>query len=278
MQMLQRRWERANTLVCVGLDPVYDRIPECIRREYPEPAAAVEAFNEAEVDATKDLVCAFKPNSGFYEALGPDGVNALANTVAYINDVAPEVPVILDAKRGDIGNTNLGYIAYAFDVIGADAITVPPWLGRESLLPLLELADKGVIVLCVTSNKGSGEFQNLKVGGKPLYQIVAEHVARTWNTNGNCALVVGATRPQELAQIREIVGDMSLLIPGIGAQGGDVEKTLDAGLNSRGDGLIITVSRSAIYASPGEDFAQASQQYVLNLRDMINRYREVVRG
>lgn len=272
---LEERW-RQNTVVCVGLDIDYDRLPEVVTR-----AGSVEeglfVFGRDIIDATQDLVCAYKPNSAFFEAQGEAGWRALVRIVHYCKSAYPHVPVILDAKRADIGSTNLGYVAAAFDAIGADAITVHPYLGREAMSPFLERRDKGIIVLIKTSNSGSGEFQDLLMGEErtPLYQVVARHIAQSWNRHGNCAVVVGATYPAELARVREIVGDMPILIPGIGVQGGDVEATVLAGQDSRGRGMIISASRSIIYASQGPDFAQAARKATVELNTLINRYRRV---
>ncbi len=188
--------------------------------------------------------------------------------------MAPAVPLILDYKRGDIGNTNSGYIKYAFGYLNADAVTVHPYMGRESLQPFLDLKDKGIIVLCRTSNPGSGEFQDLMVEGKKLWQLVAEKVRDEWNGGGNCALVVGATYPEEMGEIRQLMGDnMLFLVPGIGAQGGDVKKTLNAGLNKKGGGLILNSSRAITYASKGSDFAKAARRGASKLKNEINKYR-----
>ncbi len=186
------------------------------------------------------------------------------------------MPVILDAKRGDIGSTAQHYASEAFDRYRADAVTVNPYLGRDSVQPFLDRTDKGVIVLCRTSNPGARDLQDLvvpdKIGdGRPLYQHVAQLVARDWNANGNCALVVGATYPDELQEVRAIIGDMSILVPGIGAQGGDVQAVLRNGKNTQGAGLIISSSRAILYAGSGEDFAQAARGEARKLRDEINR-------
>jgi len=283
-EMLENQWSCSN-FVCVGLDSELGKIPESVhllanRSLTVRVVNVIVAFNRAIVKATKDLVCAYKPNAAFYEAHGDEGIVALHRTIMDIHDIAPDVPVILDAKRADIGNTNAGYARAAFDFLRADAITVHPYLGAEALKPFLDRADKGIIVLCRTSNPGAGEFQNLLVsedfplpGVRPLYQIVAQRVANHWNTNGNCALVVGATYPEELGEVRGIVGDMPILIPGIGAQGGDVEKTVTAGKNSHGQGMIINSSRGIIFASKGADFAEAARRETEKLRDLINQYR-----
>ena len=190
--------------------------------------------------------------------------------IAHIHDEHPDIPVILDAKRGDIGSTAQHYASEAFERYGADAVTLNPYLGRDSIQPFLDRADKGVILLCRTSNPGGADFQALDCGGRPLYQHVAETVARGWNENGNCALVTGATWPEELGEVRAIVGDMPLLVPGIGAQGGDLEAVLQHGLTLAGDGLLISSSRAILYAGSGMDFAAAARAATHTLRDSIN--------
>ena len=269
-QLIEARWAEGK-FVCVGLDSELGKIPASVHQKAAGRISdAVVAFNRAIVDATKDIVCAYKPNGAFYEALGTSGINALLETILYIHKVAPDVPVILDAKRADIGNTNDGYVKAAFDFLQADAITVHPYLGAEALQPFLARGDKGIIVLCRTSNPGAGEFQDLTVFGQgPLYRVVAWRVASKLNKNGNCALVVGATYPDELHEVRGLVGDMPILIPGIGAQGGDLEKTVRAGKNSRGRGMIINSSRGIIFASSGEDFAEAARRETLKLHEAI---------
>ncbi len=273
LSLLEQRWQ-ANTCVCVGLDPEYTKLPAIVR-DGRSVEDALFLFNHAIIDATHDLVCAYKPNSAFYEALGEGGGRALLKTVQYIKQTYPTIPVILDAKRGDIGNTNQGYVVSAFDTIGADAITVHPYLGKEALAPFLARKEKGIIVLVKTSNAGSGELQNLLVGEarEPLYHVIARTIASSWNTNGNCAIVVGATYPSELKQVRALVGDMPLLIPGIGAQGGDLAATVAVGKDSRGWGMIVNASRSIISASQDEDFARSARNATQELRNAINRYR-----
>jgi orotidine-5'-phosphate decarboxylase len=263
--------ERSNSLLCVGLDPGVAKLPKSARDQFE--------FNKAIIDATSDLVSSYKPNSAFYEARGAEGVAALKQTCDYLREHHPEIPIIIDAKRGDIGNTNAGYVEYVFDYLGADAVTVAPYMGYESLERFLERADKGIIVLCRTSNEGSGEFQNLSVDGEPLYKYVARQVSEVWNSRGNCSLVVGATYPDELREVRAIVGpDMPLLIPGIGAQGGDLAGTLAAGLGAGRAGLMISSSRGIIFASDGDDFAQAARAEAMKLRDEINKYRQEVQA
>ena len=271
--MLEQRWKQGN-FVCIGLDLEYSRLPATVKYTRSHEGALF-TFGRAIVDATHDLVCAYKPNSAFYEAQGDEGLHALTRIVHYIKDTYPAIPVILDAKRADIGSTNLGYVTSAFDLLGADAITVHPYLGKEALTPFLVRKEKGIIVLAKTSNPSSGEFQDLLVGEsqEPLYQAIARNVALHWNTAGNCALVVGATYPAELERVRSLVGDLPILIPGIGAQGGDLAATVRAGKDSRGWGIIINSSRSIIYVSGEQDFAQAARNATAELNTEINRYR-----
>ncbi len=210
--------------------------------------------NKKVIDSTSDLICAYKPNVAFYSE------SELQQTVSYIKDTHPDIPIILDAKRGDVSNTNEAYVKEIFDNLGVDAVTVSPYLGKESLQPFLDRADKGIIILVKTSNPGAGEFQDLVVDGKPLYQVVAEHV-KNWGSN--VAVVVGATYPEELKKVREIVGDMPILVPGIGSQGGDLEESLKNGLNSKKQGLIISASRSIIFApNPREATLKLHQEIV----------------
>ena len=268
MQDLKHAWRRHDSLVCVGLDPEPARFPATLHGD-PD---AIFTFCRAIVDATADLVCAFKPQIAHFAAHGAE--DALQRLIAHIHAAHPGVPVILDAKRGDIGSTAQHYAAEAFDRYGADAVTVNPYLGRDSLQPFLDRADKGVIILCRTSNPGSRDLQELDVGGgRKLYQHVAEIVAREWNALGNCALVVGATWPQELADVRRRVGDLPLLVPGVGAQGGDVAAVVTNGRTADGSGLMISSSRAILYAGSGTDFADAARAAALALRDEINRHR-----
>lgn len=276
-ELLEKRWEFGK-FVCVGLDTDRSKISEDVERFLVGDAMGnqgglIRAFNGEIVKATKDLVCAYKLNSAFYEQYGEEGFKVLRETIIFIHHQAPDVPVILDAKRGDIGNTNTGYAEAAFDLLGADAITVHPYLGKEALNPFLAKTDKGIFVLCKTSNPGAGEFQDLVINGEPLYQIVARHVDFGWNDAGNCGLVVGATYPEELQKVRESVGDLPILIPGIGAQGGDVEATVKAGRDSRGRGMIINSSRGIIFASAKSDFAVAARRETEKLHNLINQYR-----
>jgi len=257
----------------VGLDTDPARIPEWVA---PGGAAGerVVEFNRAIVAATAGLAAAYKPNSAFYEALGAEGWRALEETVAAIRAAAPGAAVILDAKRADIGSTNAGYAAAAFDRLGADAITVHPWLGGEALAPFLERAERLVFVLARTSNPGAGELQDLVADGLPLYRQVARAVARDWNGAGNCGLVVGATYPEELRAVREDVPpEMPILIPGAGAQGGDVAAVVAANRAAGSDAYLIAASRSILYASSGEDFAEAAHDAARSLDTEIRDAR-----
>jgi orotidine-5'-phosphate decarboxylase len=264
---LHGSWQRNHSLVCVGLDPEPARFPPQLR-DTPD---AIFEFCRAIVDATADLVCCFKPQAAHFAAQRAD--EALERLIAHVHREHPGIPVILDAKRGDIGSTAEYYAAEAFDRYGADAVTVNPYLGRDSLQPFLNRADRGVIVLCRTSNPGARDLQDLSVDGEPLYRHVAAKVAREWNAHGNCALVVGATYPNELSEVRSIVGDLPLLVPGIGAQGGDVAAVLASGMNRHGTGLIISSSRAILYAGRDGDFAASARAAAQQLRDEINRYR-----
>lgn len=266
---LTASWAKNNSLLCVGLDPDLEKLPTHLRSE----AEPLFAFNKAIIDATADVVCAFKPNSAFYEASGAEGIIQLEKTCRYIRENYPEIPVLLDCKRGDIGNTNNYYARFAFEYLGVDGITINPYMGRDANQAFLDYKDKGIIVLCRTSNLGTG-FQDLNFEGKPLYRLVAEQVMSEWNENRNCALVIGATYPVELAEIRKLLGDAALfLIPGVGTQGGSVEETVRAGVNMNGTGVIISSSRAIIFASAGEDFADAARATAIQTRDEINKYR-----
>ncbi|MDO8511641.1 MAG: orotidine-5'-phosphate decarboxylase [bacterium] len=265
-ELLEARWAEGKH-VCVGLDSELSKIPTCA--VINGVTNTIFNFNRRIVDATYDVVCAYKPNIAFYEELGPSGLEALWKTFRYINDIAPGVPVVLDHKCTDIGNTNLGYVKSSFTYFAADAVTVFPYFGKEALKPFLAQKNKGIIVLCRTSNPGGGEFQDLLVDGIPFYQVVARHVAETWNEHGNCCVVAGATFPKELAEIRKIVGDMTMLLPGIGAQQGDVKATVTAGKNSRGKGMIINNARGVIFASDGPDFAEAARTALVKCHNLV---------
>jgi orotidine-5'-phosphate decarboxylase len=273
IKRLQLAWKRSNSLVCVGLDPEPARLPAHLRNS---PDAIFE-FCCGIVDATADLVCCFKPQIAHFAAHAAE--DTLERVIAHILEHHRDVPVILDAKRGDIGSTATHYATEAFDRYGADAVTVNPYLGRDAVQPFLDRADRGVVVLCRTSNPGARDLQDLVVpdsiggGARPLYQHVAALVARDWNANSNCALVVGATYPRELAEVRNLVGDMPLLVPGVGTQGGDVAAVVQNGTNSDDAGLIVSSSRAILYAGSGPDYAAAARHATQSLRDEINRYR-----
>ncbi len=266
--MLEARWSEGKFL-CVGLDSDLAKIPESVRKE--DTRQTLVAFNRAIIDATKDLVCAFKLNSAFYEAHGDEGLAALRETIGYISEIMPEVPVILDAKRGDIGNTNEQYAYATFKHLRADAVTVSPYLGGEPLEAFFKYADKGVIVLCHTSNEGAKEVQQLSVDGEPLYKVVARLAAEKWNKHGNCCLLVGATYPEALGEVRAIVGEMPILIAGIGAQDGDLHATIKQGISSKGRGLIVNAARSIIFASQDHNFAKAARGKAQELHDAITK-------
>lgn len=252
-------------MLCVGLDPDPARFPGAWR----DRIDATFEFCRAIVDATADAVCAFKPQIAYFAATGAEP--QLERLCAHIRDVAPHALLILDAKRGDIGSTASMYAREAFDRYGADAVTVNPYLGTDSVLPFLERPDRGAFFLCRTSNPGGGDLQNLVVDGRPLYTHVADLIAQQWATVGSCGLVVGATYPQELATVRQLVGDLPLLVPGVGAQGGDVDAAVAAGVDRHGTGLVINSSRAVLYASDGADFAEAARSEAERTRDQINR-------
>ena len=264
---LAATWKAANSLVCVGLDPEPKKFPD----QFRDAPGGIFQFNRAIIDATRDFVCAYKPQFAHYAAHAAE--NQLARTIDYIKSTCPNAIVILDAKRGDIGSTAEQYAQEAFERYGADAVTVNPYLGHDSVEPFLRHADKGVIILCRTSNPGAKDFQDLDVNGRKLFQVVAERVAKEWNAEGNCMLVVGATYPDELADIRARVGDLPFLVPGVGAQGGDVAKAVKNGKTSAGTGLVISSSRAILYASSGADFAEAARKAAQELRDAINAQR-----
>jgi orotidine-5'-phosphate decarboxylase len=267
-EKLQKIIRQNQSLVCIGLDPDPKLIP---------PGVGLSDFNKAIIKATADLVCAYKPNLAFYEALGREGMDALQQTVDYIS---AEVLIIGDGKRGDIGNTSKAYARMLFEAFRFDAATVNPYLGFDAIEPFIEYRDKGVIILCRTSNAGARDFQSLQCvtpqGPRPLYEIVADK-AEQWNVKGNIGLVVGATYPEELKSIRQQHPDMPLLIPGIGAQGGDVALTIKYGVSAQGENAIINSSRQIIYASKGPDFAEAARRATISLRDEINKYRNLLR-
>ncbi|MFC2066108.1 orotidine-5'-phosphate decarboxylase [Chloroflexota bacterium] len=267
IEKLTKAAQKNNSLLCVGLDPDPTLMPGKL---------SVFEFNKAIIDATSDLVCAYKPNFAFYEAMGNGGLDTLKRTVDYI---PADIPVIGDAKRGDIGNTAKAYATSIFSYFNFDATTVNPYLGFDSVEPFLQYRDKGIFILCRTSNAGAVDFQSLhcKSGDShhPLFEIVAQKV-NEWNTHGNLGLVIGATYPEELRLIRQSHPDIPLLIPGIGAQGGDLELIIRYGVDKQGQKAIINSSRQIIYASHGEDFAQAARHAASELRDQINYYLSIL--
>jgi len=288
VEKLERRW-RTGLFLCVGLDSDFAALPATLKKAFPQLEDVVFEFNRQLIDATAEFVCAFKPNLAFYEQYGPPALFALKRTCDYMRERYPHIPLILDAKRGDIASTNKAYAAAFFDFYRADAVTVQPYLGREALEPFLERADKGVIVLCRTSNPGSAEIQNLLISNlgngpagapshlplqsdvtEPLYLKIARLAASAWNANRNIGLVAGATYPAELRFIRQAAPNVPLLVPGIGAQGGDLANVLRYGLDGAGKGLIISASRSIIFASSEADFASAARREAQKLATQIS--------
>jgi orotidine-5'-phosphate decarboxylase len=283
MELLKNQWDRGH-FVCVGLDSDIDQIPA----EAMDPADAgtnIFLFNQAMIKATKDKAAAFKPNLAFYLKSGSGGLEALRRTIAFSHETAPEVPVIVDCKDADIGKTNDAYAELLFRYLGADAITTNPYLGEEAVRPFLIREDKGIIILCRTSNPGAGEFQNLIVApedgyapAEPLYMRVARNVVARWNKRGNCALVVGATCPEELGRVRLLVGDLPILIPGVGTQGGDVALTVKNGRDRNGRGMIINSSSGITFPKkklPGESFDSASRRNFLALHEEVEFHRTI---
>ena len=272
MAQLKARWHEHGTLVCVGLDPIPSRMPKAIQSQ----AHSILAFNQAIIDATHDLVCAYKPQIAHYAALGAE--DQLAATIDYIHTEYPGIPVILDSKRGDIGSTAEQYALEAFVRYQADAVTINPYMGLDTIAPFTQYEDKGVIVLCRTSNTSATDLQDLTLAsGEPLYVAVARLASSAWNKHGNVNLVVGATAPAELAQVRAVVGDMPLLVPGLGTQGGSAEAVLAAGLTQRGDGLIINSSRAILYASSDDNFATAARAETQSLKHLIQSYQSLAK-
>jgi orotidine-5'-phosphate decarboxylase len=267
LEQLKGAWARNDSLVCVGLDPELERFPARLSGQ----ASPIFQFNRAIIDATADLVCAYKPQFAHYAAY--EAEDQLERTIEYIHQQHPGIPVILDSKRGDVGNTAERYALEAFERYGADAVTVNPYLGTDSLEPFLSYAERGVIVLCRTSNPSAGDLQDLETGGRKLYEVVAELAATRWNRRGNCALVVGATYPKELAQVRALAGDMPFLVPGVGAQGGDVPAVVSNGQTAAGDGLMISSSRAILYAASDETWIEAARAATQRLRAQINQHR-----
>jgi orotidine-5'-phosphate decarboxylase len=267
LERLSSRWHGEGTLLCVGLDPDPARMPAQLAGR----TDAMYLFCREIVDATADLVCAFKPQIAYFAAAGAE--DQLALLIAHIRARHPKIPVILDAKRGDIGPTAQQYAREAFERHGADAVTLSPYMGFDSIEPFLASPRHGAFLLCRTSNAGGSELQMLDAGGQPLYERVAALAAGRWNVNGQLGLVVGATFPQQLGRVRALAPALPLLVPGIGAQGGDLEATLQAGLSAQGDGLVINSSRAILYAGGGETFALEARVAALHTRDQIESVR-----
>jgi orotidine-5'-phosphate decarboxylase len=275
-EQLAHAWSSQDSMLCVGLDPDPKQFPASIKGK----GGAILAFCREIVDATADVVCAFKPQIAYFAAHGAE--DQLAQLIDHIHRQHPQVPVILDSKRGDIGSTAQQYAIEAFDRYQADAVTVNPYMGFDSVEPYLKYTNKGVIVLCRTSNPGGSDLQFLEVNEKDrtekelLYQRVARLASSQWNKTGQLGLVVGATFPEEIAKVREIVGEMPLLIPGIGAQGGDIPATVQAGKvpNAPGTGMIINSSRAILYASQDGNFADAARQAAIATRDALRAAKQ----
>ncbi|KYK32832.1 MAG: hypothetical protein AYK22_01540 [Thermoplasmatales archaeon SG8-52-3] len=259
--------KKNNSLLCVGLDIDKDKMPKHLFKNSKNPYLE---FNKKIIDSTKDLVCAYKLNMAFYEVLGKNGLEILENTIEFIPD---DIVIIIDGKRNDIGNTARKYAQSMFETFGADAVTINPYLGKDGIVPFLEYGDKCSFILCRTSNPSAIDLQDVKISKKPLYELVANKI-REWDNLGICGAVVGATYPAELKTIREILGDeIPMLIPGIGAQGGDVEKTIKFGTNKNKENAIINSSRGIIYADTTMNFSKASRKEALILKKKINMYR-----
>jgi orotidine-5'-phosphate decarboxylase len=244
-ELLARKWDE-NKFLCIGLDPDISKIPQQYHKTNTEET--LFAFNKYIIDEVSDFVCSYKPNSAFYEQYGTEGLSALKKTIKYLHETHSDIPVILDAKRADIGNTNNGYVTFAFEYLEADGLTVHPYMGGESLTEFFDNRHKGIFVMCRNSNPGAGEFQDLVIDGEPLYIHLAKAFAEKWNHNGNCTLVAGATFPEELQRVRSAVPNMPFLIPGIGAQGGDLEQSVKYGKDANNRGFTVSTSRVVIYA------------------------------
>lgn len=254
------------SLICLGLDLDPQKVPD----GYGKSTKGLYDFAARIIDATSDLVCAYKPNIAFYENLGPEGMSLLKLLIDRIPD---DIPIIIDAKRGDIGNTAAQYAEALYDKLGADWVTLNPYMGYDSIRPFLEYKNKGVFILCLTSNSGAKDFQLLNVDGKPLYQVVAEKVAY-WDKEEQCGLVVGATQPEQLKEIRRIAGKLPILIPGVGAQGGSLELAVKYGTDNFSRPAVINVSRSILYASSQDDFAARARGELRKLNSSVDAIRQ----
>jgi len=262
---LQKIQSKTKSIICLGLDLDPKRMPP----DYTKTIKGMFDFACGIIDSTADLVCAYKPNSAFYESLGTEGISLLKQVITRIPS---EIPVILDGKRGDIGNTAAHYAEALFNKLNADWVTINPYMGYDSLRPFLEHKDRGVFILCLTSNPGSKDLQQLRVDGKPLYRIVAEKVSY-WNKEHNCGLVVGATVPEQLKEIRQLAREMPLLIPGVGSQGGSLEKAALYGTDNFHKTAVINVSRSVLYASRDNNFAKRAREELTKLNRIVNALR-----
>jgi orotidine-5'-phosphate decarboxylase len=271
-ERLKLALESSASLLCVGLDPDLNKLPA----DLASASLRLHQFDRRVIDATFDIAAAYKPQIAFYSALGAE--DQLALSIRYIRERAPSALVILDAKRGDIGNTAEAYAREAFDRYGADAVTVNPYMGEDSVRPFLARRDRGALILCRTSNSGAADFQNLMLEGLPLYRHVARRATGPWNQFGNCMLVVGATAPAEMAELRAAHPDVTFLVPGIGAQSGDLQAVLAAGLDARGFGLLISASRSIIYAGGGSAAAIRAAAAALNAEINLVRGQHGVRA
>jgi len=268
-QKLEKIVKKNNSLLCVGLDTDLEKIPQYLKN-YENP---IFSFNKQIVDSTHNLVCAYKPQIAYYSALGIKGMRSLLKTIEYVKTKHPEIPIILDAKRADIASTSEQYAKEVFDVFMADAVTVNPYFGLDALIPFLQRKDKGIFVIGRTTNRSANDFQDLMLNGKPLYMHVAEKVVRWNKTYNNCLMVVAATWDNELKKIRKIAPDMFFLVPGIGTQGGDLNKVLKNGLRKDKSGLILNISRAIIYSASNKEFGKSARQKAQEYKDLINKYR-----
>lgn len=263
---LQKIQQKNKSMICLGLD----LDPKLMPPDYAGSMKSMFEFAHRIIDATTELVCAYKPNLAFFERHGAEGISLLR---LILERIPEDIPVILDGKRGDIGNTASHYASFLFEYLRGSWVTLNPYMGYDSLRPFIEYKDKGAFILCLTSNPGSKDFQTLKVDGKPLYQVVAEKVL-FWNKEQNCGLVVGATHPEQLRDVRQAAGDMPLLIPGVGAQGGSLEEAATLGTDNFRKTAVINVSRSVLYATQEKDFAQRARSELISLNGVIEKLRE----
>lgn len=268
VDLLTRRWQQANSLLCVGLDPNPARFPTSLSSS----TNSYYDFCTGIIDATAEFACAFKPQIAYFASAKEE--EALQAIIEYIHTNYPTIPVILDAKRGDIGSTAEHYAKEAFERFKADCVTLSPFMGFDTIKPYLDYKDKGAFVLCRTSNPGGDDLQMLQVNAQErLYEYIARLAQTTWNISGQLGLVVGATYPEELARVRAIAPELPLLVPGIGAQGGDIQAAVQAGQTAQHTGLVINSGRAIIYASQGEDWQAAARQAACQTRDAINAAR-----